>query len=72
MNGNQHKPEYIIDDGMLLQWRVGCIRANAPFNPDGICGGCKYDNKERGGCDFDDDEMQKIFTSRPIKDSIKK
>jgi len=54
--------KYLIDDAMLLQWRAGCIRA-APINPD--CDGCEFDNETRGGCDFDDDEMQKIFQSRP-------
>ena len=54
--------KYLIDDAMLLQWRAGCIRA-APINPD--CNGCEFDNETRGGCDFDDDEMQKIFQSRP-------
>ena len=57
--------EYLIDDEMLTQWRVGCIRAAMPFDPEGVCHGCKFDNKTRGGCDFDDNEMQKIFQSNP-------
>ena len=59
--------EYIITPNMLLQWRVGCIRAMAPFDPDNKqCIGCKFNSKFGGGCNFDDDEMQKIFQSRPV------
>lgn len=64
-HSRQPQQEYTIDNEMLLQWRTGCFRANATFNPDGVCAGCKFDNKKRGGCDFDDDDMQKIFQSRP-------
>jgi hypothetical protein len=61
------QPKYIINDTMLLQWRTGCIRAMIPYNGDGdVCPGCQFDNKKRGGCDFDDDAMQKIFQSRPV------
>ena len=50
--------EYIITPNMLLQWRVGCIRAMAPFDPDNKqCIGCKFNSKFGGGCNFDDDEI---------------
>ncbi|MFA5715659.1 MAG: hypothetical protein WC998_07960 [Candidatus Paceibacterota bacterium] len=63
--------EYIIDDGVLATWRSGCINWGDK-NPHTQCHGCKFDNKKRGGCDFDDDEMQKIFQSKPlIKNSFK-
>jgi len=59
--------KYIITDSMLMIWRAGCIRA-ASKEPDNKCNGCKYDNKRRGGCDFDDDAVQRIFQSHPIGD----
>lgn len=62
---SQHpQPEYIITCDMLATWRSGCIQWRDK-NPDAKCYGCEYDNKKRGGCDFDDDEMQKIFQSHP-------
>jgi hypothetical protein len=58
--------EYIIDDGMLAAWRSGCINWRDQ-NPDSHCHGCEFNNKKQlGGCDFDDDEMQKIFQSKPL------
>jgi hypothetical protein len=59
--------EYIIDDGMLAAWRSGCINWRDQNPEDSHCHGCKFDNKKRGGCDFDDYEMQKIFQSNPVK-----
>jgi len=63
--------EYIITDSMLMIWRAGCIRASVE-NPYPIeCNGCKYDNRERRGCDFDDDAVQKMFQSRSLTEIIK-
>jgi hypothetical protein len=64
--------QYIIDIGMLMQWRVGCINPYE-LNPDiNRCHGCEYRGKgaRKDCCDFDDEAMQKIFCSNPIGDAI--
>ena len=57
--------QYIIDDDDLAIWRTGCI--NWRSREDTKCYGCEYAGVEsrKGCCEFDDDEMQKIFQSRP-------
>ena len=57
--------QYIIDDDDLAIWRSGCI--NWRSREDTKCYGCEYAGVEsrKGCCEFDDDEMQKIFQSRP-------
>jgi len=66
----KQQQQYIIDDNMLMVWRVGCVDPYDP-NPDpNHCASCEYRGKDKrnGCCDFDDDDMQKIFQSNPIKE----
>ena len=54
---------YLIDDEMLMQWRSGCI--NPRSRDENKCHGCQFDGKgaRKNCCEFDDNEMQKIFQS---------
>ncbi len=61
----QLQKEYIINDDNLITWRSGCI--NWRSREDTKCYGCEFAGAEsrKGCCEFDDDEMQKVFQSRP-------
>ncbi len=65
--------KYVITDDMLAAWRSGCIQWRDE-NPDRSCRGCSYDGVgiRKGCCEFDDDAMQKMFQSRPLKEELLK
>ena len=58
--------EYIIDDTMLMTWRAGCVRYYE--YPEATCQKCEFAGKDQrnGCCEFGEDDMQKIFRSRPV------
>jgi len=66
----EKQQQYIIDDGMLMAWRSGCIN---PYDEHTYyCKRCEYSGKDtrEGCCEFDDDDMQKIFQRNPVGDII--
>ena len=62
----QPQQEYIITEDMIAAWRTGCVNWRDK-NPDSLCYGCSFKGSggREGCCNFNDDEMQKIFQSRP-------
>jgi glutathionylspermidine synthase len=56
--------EYIITDDMLTICRHACLRANIR-NTENLCRDCEFNNLERHTCDFDDNDVEKLFRSRP-------
>jgi hypothetical protein len=63
--------DYIITDTMLHQWRSGCYK-DGQINPNNDnCRTCRFEPKSgprEGCCEFDEDEMEKIFRSRPLEE----
>ncbi|MDD2246412.1 MAG: hypothetical protein PHC39_04955 [Proteiniphilum sp.] len=62
---------YIITDDMLAAWRLGCIQWRDK-NPNMSCNGCDFKGKgaRKNCCEFDDDEMKKIFQSHPCTSTV--
>jgi hypothetical protein len=58
--------EYIITEHLIKSWREGCPRYDSDVHPQDKCVGCQYDNKTRHACDFDDNEVEKRFRTRPV------
>jgi hypothetical protein len=68
----KQQQRYIIDDNMLMTWRAGCINPFDPCHDTPDCRMCEYRGKgaREKCCDFDDDDMQKIFQSNPVGNFI--
>jgi hypothetical protein len=68
----KQQQRYIIDDNMLMTWRAACINPFDPHHDTPDCRSCEYRGKgaREKCCDFDDDDMQKIFQSNPIGEAI--
>ncbi|MDD3019841.1 MAG: hypothetical protein PHX61_02525 [Alphaproteobacteria bacterium] len=66
MIADKQPKEYIITEHLIKSWREGCPRYDSDVHPQDKCVGCQYDNKIRRACDFDDNEVEKRFRSRPV------
>jgi hypothetical protein len=55
--------QYLIDDEMLMQWRSGCVIPATMYA--NKCKMCRFggESERENCCEFDDNEMQKIFQS---------
>ena len=64
---------YVISEDMLKIWRASCTNIQEPHTNNETCKGCKYRGKgnRRDCCDFDDDDMEEIFRSRPLSSELK-
>lgn len=64
--GSKRPQEYIITEDMIRMWKNRCIADPAHTDTD-ECRKCQYHGKGKRDrcCDFGDEDMEKIFRSRP-------